>query len=128
MKSYNLDNGDTFRGNTSYLFENYDASLQMSLIYSLLLDPNGYIHWVAFDENDLNSTKKFTKTILPGDLCIDFALLEFPMDCNENVKCDISSIFLVNLTENGIEFKDDNFVYTLEIGSDILGVYPYPTK
>lgn len=34
----------------------------------------------------------------------------------------------VNKTENGIEFQDDHLKYSLDVGDEHLGVYPYITE
>lgn len=34
---------------------------------SLLLDPNGDIQWVSFEESDFDSTGEFVRFVRPGD-------------------------------------------------------------
>ncbi|XP_031639371.1 uncharacterized protein LOC116351412 [Contarinia nasturtii] len=96
---YDLDHGEKFHGKTTFLFENNDSSAQMSLFYHLLLDATGDIHWVAFSENDLNSTVQFSKTVFP-----------------------------VMRTDDGIEFQNDYVRFLVTIGETSLKIYPYITE
>lgn len=49
---------------TSFLFKDDGPNIT----YSLILDPNGDIHWVTFDDSDLNSTETFAREVQPGEI------------------------------------------------------------
>lgn len=65
---HELKNGDKFRGNTTFLFEQYNHLKQMNDLYSLFLDSDDVIYWVVFQESDLNSTATFLRTVQTGDI------------------------------------------------------------
>lgn len=95
---HELKNGDKFRGNTTFLFEQYNYLKQMNDLFSLFLDSDDFIYWVVFHESDLNSTTTFLRTVRT-----------------------------VNQTEDGIAFRDDYFDYFLKFNDEALVIHPYPT-
>lgn len=65
---HELKNGDKFRGNTTFLFEQYNHIKHMNDLYSLFLDSDDVIYWVVFQESDLNSTATFLRTVRTGEI------------------------------------------------------------